>query len=107
MATRRKTDEFIAHYERLAQVYGDPIEILFTIAFNEHVQVSDRRAAASDLLSYRYPKQKAIDLNLGAGGEGLSFVMIAPQAGTQVTLTAQEEFGMIEQTKPALELVKD
>lgn len=95
-ATRRKTDEFITHYDRLSAIYGDPIKVLFEIAFNHDIQPSDRRAAASDLLSYRFPKQKAIDLNLGAGADGLAFVMIAPDSAKSAALTAQQEFGLAQ-----------
>ena len=110
MATKQKTQEFLDHFERLSQTYGDPVEVLFQIAFGSNIMVSDRRAAASDLLSYRYPKQKAIDLSVGAGAQGLSFLMIGPQGGQEKqvqAIDAQKEFGLFETVKPALTLVKD
>ena len=91
----KRSESFDKRFDELSRVYSDPVEILFKIAsgvismgpdfINEEgepvympVPLSDRRAAASDLCSYRYSKRKAIEIADTDGNEGFSFVMIAP-----------------------------
>lgn len=91
----RNSEAFQRRFDDLSRIYADPVEILFKIAagtiemgpdfIDEQgeavympVQVSDRRAAASDLCAYRYPKRKALEIADTNGNEGFSFVMLAP-----------------------------
>ena len=91
----KRSESFDKRFDELSRVYSDPVEVLFKIAsgvismgpdfINEEgepvympVPLSDRRAAASDLCSYRYSKRKAIEIADSDGNEGFSFVMIAP-----------------------------
>ncbi len=52
-----------------------------------------RISAAKDLVSYRYPKQKSIDITAGEGVSGITFVMGPAQIiENQNILNAHEEF---------------
>ena len=52
--------------------------------------VDQRRAAASDLCSYRYSKRKALEIADSDGTEGFSFVMLAPGQQPVKSLPAAE-----------------
>jgi hypothetical protein len=90
-----RSEAFDARFDNLVRIYEDPIEVLFKIMsgtiemgpdfINEEgqpvfmpVQVSDRKSAAAELMSYRYSKRKALEIVDGDGNEGFSFVMLAP-----------------------------
>ncbi len=90
-----RSDTFDARFDNLVRIYSDPIEVLFKIMsgtiemgpdfINEEgqpvfmpVQVTDRKSAAAELMSYRYPKRKALEIADNDGSEGFSFVMLAP-----------------------------
>ena len=87
-------DEFITAYDRYAKMYCDPVEVLFTMAMDAGLEAGHRIAAAKDLVSYRYPKQKAIDITAGEGVQGLTFVM-GPQINIEkmAVLSPRAEFG--------------
>ena len=101
----KKSQDFQDHYDRLSLKYGDPVEVLFEIAFDPHVAPSDRRAAASDLCSFRYPKIKAIEMDI-KGGEGMTFVMVGPDMRPAEGMSARDEFAVSPPPLPALEVVK-
>jgi len=67
------TIDFLQAYDRLAAKYIDPLELMFAIASNdkglqselvegEQITLSQRSFAAKELLGYRYPRLKAIEL---------------------------------------------
>lgn len=103
MELSAKTDDFLSTYDRYSKMYVDPVEILFQIAADAGVESGIRVSAANNLVSYRYPKQKSIDLTAGEGVKGLTFIM-GPAAIThvhnikeqnnQILITPQIEFGM-------------
>jgi hypothetical protein len=91
----KRSESFDNRFDDLARLYNDPIEILFKISSGSlemgpdyideegnqvHVPVpiGDRRAAAAELVSYRYPKRKALEITDSDGNDGFSFVMLAP-----------------------------
>ena len=65
-----------------------------------------RISAAKDLVSYRFPKQKSIDITAGEGVQGITFVMGPAQItnNTQNILQAREEFRTF-QDRPRLRSV--
>lgn len=83
--TKTDRDAYIDAYDKCVKIYGDPIEAMFDIGFNETIEPGVRRAAISDVLSYRYPKTKAIDIqaNLDATA-GFSFVMVPHEQAEKV-----------------------
>ena len=55
-------EEFAEKYETHTLVYGDPTEVVFDImASKEDVSVETRLRAAEILMSYRYPRLKALE----------------------------------------------
>ncbi len=101
MGALAKTDDFLTVYDRYSKMYVDPVEVLFTIAADVGVESGIRVSAANNLVSYRYPKQKSIDLTAGEGVKGLTFIM-GSAAVTHVhnikeqinIITPRIEFGM-------------
>ena len=65
---------------------------MFAIGMGDGVEPGVRRAALSDLLAYRYPKTKAIDIqaNLDATA-GFSFVMVGHEQAEKVISGEAEE----------------
>lgn len=65
--------EFFSKFDQLCKVHIDPLELMFRIAKNDKtlksgkITISDRAMAARELLSYRYPKLKAIEQKLDTG----------------------------------------
>ncbi len=57
----KKNQEFSDKYDAFAKQYSDPVEILFAMASDEEAERTVRRAAASDLLQYRFAKLRAIE----------------------------------------------
>ena len=49
-------------FDEYAEVYGDPVLTLFEIQGNKDLEPSLRLKVAVDLLPYRYPKRKAVEL---------------------------------------------
>jgi len=92
--TKKDRDQFIDAYDKYSLQYKDPVQVMFEIMSDEDaVDPGVRRAAASDLLSFRFPKTKAIDLQLNAdNAAGFHFAMI-PFGGTvqQVNHTIQPD----------------
>lgn len=88
------SDEFIANYDRYSKMYCDPVEVLFTMAADNGLDPGHRIAAAKDLVAYRFPKLKSVDITAGEGVKGLTFVM-GPQINVDkmAVLGAREEFG--------------
>lgn len=83
--TKTDRDAYIEAYDRCIKTYGDPVNAMFAIGFADGIEPGVRRAALSDLLSYRYPKTKAVDIqaNLEAGA-GFSFVMVGHEKAEKV-----------------------
>ncbi len=104
MELSAKTDDFVSVYDRYSKMYVDPVQILFEIAADSGVESGIRVSAANNLISYRYPKQKSIDLTAGEGVKGLTFIMgaapvthvhnIKEQNNQFNVITPQIEFGM-------------
>ncbi len=101
--TKKDRDQFIDAYDKYALQYKDPVQVMFEIMSDEDgVDPGVRRAAASDLLSFRFPKTKAIDLQLNADtSSGFHFAMI-PFGGTvqQISnipdaILAKDEFTIV------------
>ena len=72
-AVNKGTLEFLQAYDKLAKRYIDPLELMFAIAAkdpalkrnleaDEQITMQQRAFAAKELLSYRYPRLKAIEL---------------------------------------------
>jgi hypothetical protein len=114
-SAQAKTDDFVSVYDRYSKMYCDPVEVLFSLAADAGLEPSVRAGAAKDLLSYRFPKQKSIDLSAGEGVKGLTFVM-GPAAVTHVhnnieqqlnVITPQVEFGTHMDKVKVLKQFKD
>lgn len=91
--TRPRTGDFVSVYDRYSKIYCDPVEVLFTMASDVGLDPQSRIAAAKDLVAYRYPKQKSIDITAGEGVSGITFVMGPAQIiQNQNILQAGEEF---------------
>lgn len=101
--TKDDRDAFIEAYDKYSITYDDPVKVMFEIMSDEDgVDPGVRRAAASDLLSFRFPKTKAIDLQLNAEGKaGFHFAMIPFGGNVQVVppggISAAEEFTRVDQ----------
>lgn len=98
-----KTDDFISCYDRYSKMYCDPVEVLFGMAADVGLEAGFRIQSAKELVSYRYPKQKAIDITAGEGVQGITFVM-GPQIENQVVnqiavLSAPEEFQRFDSSR--------
>jgi hypothetical protein len=71
-AEKHEIDAFVEKYETYADVYGDPVEMAFRImadSTDEEVQLR----AADMLMSYRYPRIKAIQGVQGQNGPQFAF----------------------------------
>lgn len=100
-----RTGDFISVYDRYSKMYCDPVEVLFTMASDVGLDPQSRISAAKDLVSYRYPKQKTIDITAGEGVSGITFVMGPAQIiQNQNILNAHEEFRAY-QDRPRLKSV--
>jgi len=92
----KRTLQFRERYDALAEKYTDPVEVLFNMLADEDVGV--RLKAASTLVSYRYPKLRAVEttqntnLTLGVNLAGL------------IPLQANPEPLDVTPTPPALEV---
>lgn len=101
--TKEDRDKFIELYDKYSITYDDPIKVMFDIMSDEDgVDPGVRRAAASDLLAFRFPKTKAIDLQLNAeGAAGFHFAMVPFGAEVQQIapggMLAHDEFTRITQ----------
>ncbi len=102
--TKEDRDTFIELYDQYSITYDDPIKVMFDIMSDEDgVDPGVRRAAASDLLAFRFPKTKAIDLQLNAeSAAGFHFAMV-PFGGTVQQINnnpnavlAQDEFTRVD-----------
>ena len=103
--TRARTGDFISVYDRYSKMYCDPVEVLFSMAADMGLDPQSRISAAKDLVSYRYPKQKSIDITAGEGVSGITFVMGPAQiVHNQNILSPQSEFRLFDE-RPQLKLV--
>ena len=95
-----KTDDFVSRYDRYSKMYCDPVEVLFGMAAETGLEPGYRIQAAKELVSYRYPKQKAIDITAGEGVQGITFVMGPQIENLQVNqiavLAPAEEFQLFD-----------
>ncbi len=103
--TKADRDQFIEAYDKYSLQYKDPVQVMFEIMSDEDgIDPGVRRAAASDLLSFRFPKTKAVDLQLNVdNAAGFHFAMI-PFGGTvqQINnipdaILARDEFTAVNQ----------
>ncbi len=87
-------DEFVNKYDLLAKTHGDPVEILFEMMADSNIDYTTRKSCASDLLSYRYPKQKAIDITaqIDQNTTGLTFIISHAVRNANAVIPAAEEF---------------
>ena len=93
LANKARTGDFISVYDRYSKMYCDPVEVLFTMASDVGLDPQSRISAAKDLVSYRYPKQKSIDITAGEGVLGINFIMGPAQiVENQTIVNAREEF---------------
>ena len=53
-----KTIEYVTEYNRLSKIHADPLEVLFRMLKSRKLPI--RLAAATTLVSYRFPKQAII-----------------------------------------------
>ncbi len=109
---KNKTDRdaFLAVYDKYCTIYKDPVEVMFEIMSDEDaVDPGVRRAAASDLLSYRFPKTKAIELNVKSDESHFHFAMVPfgqrpqqldPRDPNQ--MLAHDEFTVVDQAPETL-----
>ena len=103
--TKADRDKFIEAYDKYTLKYSDPVEVMFGIMSDEDgVDPGVRRAAASDLLSFRFPKTKAIDLQLNAESAASFHFAMVPFGGAVQQLNnipgqilAKDEFTIINQ----------
>ena len=108
--TATDRDAFIAAYDKYTTMYKDPVEVMFEIMSDEDaVDLGVRRAAASDLLSYRFPKTKAIELNVQSDQAHFHFAMVPfGQSPQQIAhndpnqLLAKDEFTSVDQEPDTL-----
>jgi len=81
-------------------MYCDPVEILFGMAADIGLEPGLRITASKELVSYRYPKQKAIDITAGEGVQGITFVMGPQIENLQINkisvLAPAEEFQLFD-----------
>jgi len=102
--TKDDRDTFIEAYDKYSLIYDDPIKVCFEIMTDEDgVDPGVRRAAAADLLAFRFPKTKAIDLQLNtSNAAGFHFAMIPFGGGVQAVpqggMAARDEFTAVKQT---------
>ncbi len=107
--TKADRDQYIEAYDRYSLLYKDPVEVMFMIMADEDaVDPGVRRAAASDLLAYRFPKTKAVELNLQSDQAVFHFAMV-PFGGSPQQLPptphaqlAKDEFTRVDQTPDTL-----
>ena len=87
--TKKDREQFIELYDKYSLTYKDPVQVMFEIMSDEDgIDPGVRRAAASDLLSFRFPKTKSIDLQLNAeSAAGFHFAMV-PFGGAVQQLNA-------------------
>lgn len=60
----RAADAFAETYDAFLMMYGNPVEYLFRTMANPEEDPSERRLAAAELMSYRFPKLKTLE-NIG------------------------------------------
>ena len=77
----KKSQDFADKYDELAEKHGDPVEILFEMIIDKEADRSVRRAAASDLLQYRFSKRKAVEVEIT--GEVVNKVISAEPLSTE------------------------
>ena len=73
------------------------------MAADQGLEPGLRITASKELVSYRYPKQKAIDITAGEGVQGITFVMGPQIENLQVNqiavLSAPEEFQRFDSSR--------
>ena len=57
-----RTQELMDLFDEYAEVHGDPVLTLFEIQGNKDLEPSLRLRVAVDLLPYRYPRRRAVDV---------------------------------------------
>jgi len=79
--TKADREQYIDLYDKYSAMYADPIKVMFEIMSAKVVEPGVRRAAAADLIGYRFPKTKAIDINATLNAQAtFSFQMIAHES---------------------------
>lgn len=92
-AEQHELDEFAEKYETYTTVYGDPMEAVFQILANT-ADDNLKLQAAGMLMSFRFPKLKALETKGQQPGTPIQF---------NITLTAPKQ--ELDITPPTLELV--
>lgn len=95
---RHEIDAFVEKYELYADLYGDPVEVAFQVMAHHtsDAEDADREVAlraADMLMSYRYPRIKAIQGQQGQNGPQFTFNIDlsgrpAPQMAPTIDLNA-------------------
>lgn len=89
-AQQLELDEFAERYETLKDIYRDPVETVFNVMTDPEVSQEVKLRAAEILMSYRFPKLKALE---GAPPQG-------PQL--QMHIVIQEPAKPVIDVTPAL-----
>lgn len=80
---KHEIEAFLEKYESYAMVYGDPVQKMFELMATAEDQ-DTQKSAAEILMSYRYPRIKAVD-DQGKKGQTFQFVIApAPLRGQTV-----------------------
>ena len=77
----RELEEFAEKYETFSMIYGDPVEFMFEVMSMQEASIETRKAAAEALMSFRFPKLKAIETKAPPSG---------PQLALQINLVQNE-----------------
>src|SRR3954471_5115761 len=87
-AEQAELDEFAEKYEIFSSIYGDPVEALFDIMSNADAPLDLRARCAVDLMSFRFPKLKALENKTPDTGKPVQFtinLVSAPKQELDVT----------------------
>jgi hypothetical protein len=74
-AEQAELDEFAEKYEIFSSIYGDPVEALFDIMSSTDAPLDLRARCAVDLMSFRFPKLKALENKTPDTGKPVQFTI--------------------------------
>jgi hypothetical protein len=92
-------DAFTEKYELLSIAYGDPVEFLFAVMADADASLDLRTSCARDLMSFRFPKLKALEIKDNNKGEQITLTINLTTPGEQ------PKKAEIDVTPPTLTLV--
>jgi hypothetical protein len=84
----RNTLDFYQRFDKLCKTHGDPLILMFKIAGNKDSKISKdfdpshRLEAAKQLLSYRYPRLKAIEVDNKSDDKQIEITWLESDAGS-------------------------